>query len=169
MHSELGGSQLWQGRIVRTEGAIDEIARQLHVVAQINDPFVTRDDIDRPLKIGEYVGARLTGRVVPNAVVIPNSAIYQGSYVYRVEQDVLMRTEVEILWQNDQEAIIGRGLETGDQLVLTPLGQVTSGMRVAIEEGADPENDRPSDRIPTDAVVDGEEPEIKVDARISAQ
>ena len=169
IESRLGQATEWVGSVVRTEGAIDDAARQLHVIARIEDPFGENLQHERPLKIGEYVGARLAGRVVPDAVVIPNSAIYQGSYVYRVEQDVLRRTDVEILWQNDEEAMVGRGLEFGDQLVLTPLGQVTSGMRVAIEEGASPENDRPVDRLPTDSVVDGEETRDKaeMDRRIS--
>ena len=40
IRSELatGGSE-WQGRVVRTEGTIDDRARQLHVVAQVDDPF----------------------------------------------------------------------------------------------------------------------------------
>ena len=39
VRSELGEANVWEGQIVRTEGAIDETARQLHVVAQITDPF----------------------------------------------------------------------------------------------------------------------------------
>ncbi|WP_133493637.1 efflux RND transporter periplasmic adaptor subunit, partial [Alcanivorax sp. 24] len=37
--SDLVGKQQWQGQVIRTEGAIDESAQQLYVVAQINDPY----------------------------------------------------------------------------------------------------------------------------------
>jgi hypothetical protein len=65
-------------------------------------------------------------------VVIPNNTIYQGTYVYIVEDDLLRRRNIEIAWQNDDEAIIGAGLVPGDILVTTALGQVTSGIRVTI-------------------------------------
>ena len=64
--------------------------------------------------------------------MIPNNTIYQGAYVYIVENEILRRRDIEIAWQNDDEAIIGAGLQPGDVLVTTALGQVTSGIRVTI-------------------------------------
>lgn len=132
IRSELAGLSTWEGELVRTEGAIDETARQLHVIAQINDPFASPDNGQTPLKIGQYITAELEGNVVPDALVIPNNSIYQGTYVYVVENGILVRRDIEILWQNEGEAIVSTGLAAGDQLVTTALGQVTSGVRVAI-------------------------------------
>ena len=130
--SELGGKRKWQGEIVRTEGAIDEISRQLHVIAQIKDPFRSEDLSARPLKIGEYVTAEISGRVLKGAIVIPSKTIYQNTYVYIVKDGVLFRKEIEIAWQNGVDAIIATGLEIGDELVTTPLGQVISGTSARI-------------------------------------
>lgn len=132
IHSDLIGDETWNAQLVRTEGAIDATARQLHVIAQIEDPFGPEYVGRAPLKIGQYVTAEIEGSVEENVLVIPNSTIYQGSYVYTVEDGLLRRKDVEIAWQNDNEAIIASGLRHGDQLVTTPLGQVTSGLRVAI-------------------------------------
>ena len=131
IQSELAGKATWEAELVRTEGAIDQTARQLHVIAQINDPFAPPADGQTPLKIGQYVTARLEGNIVPDALVIPNNTIYQGTYVYIVENGILVRRDVDILWQNEQEAVIASGLAPGDELVTTSLGQVTSGIRVA--------------------------------------
>ena len=136
VQSGLIDEQGWAGRIVRTEGAIDDNARQLHVVAQIDDPFGYAGENKTPLKIGQYVTASIEGQVIPNAVVIPGSAIYQGSYVYVVEDGVLQRRDVVIAWANDTESVIRTGLADGDELVITPLGQVTSGVRVSVEGAA---------------------------------
>jgi RND family efflux transporter MFP subunit len=130
--SELIGRTVWDARLVRTEGAIDQSARQLHVIAQISDPFSKTADERPQLKIGQYVTAIMTGQMLQDVLVIPNSTIYQGSYVYVVENDILQRRDVEITWQNDQDAIIKAGLGDGDILVTTPLGQVTSGVRVSV-------------------------------------
>ena len=132
IHSDLAGGTTWMGKVVRTESAIDESARQLHVVAQIDDPFGSNAKGRAPLKIGQYVTAQLSGKQLDTALVIPNRAIYQGSYVYIVEDGVLQRREIDIAWQNQHEALIKQGLETGDKLVLTPLGQVTCGVRVSV-------------------------------------
>ena len=128
-----GAEQGWMGKVVRTESAIDQNSRQLHVVAQIDDPFGEAAVGRSPLKIGEYVTAELQGKVISGAIVIPADAIYQSSYVYVVNDGVLLRRDIDIAWQNTTEALIGSGLDAGDRLVTTTLGQVTSGLRVAIE------------------------------------
>ena len=133
VQSGLIEDQGWNGKIVRTEGAIDDSARQLHVVAQIDDPFGYAGENKTPLEIGQYVTASIEGRVIPNAVVIPSSAIYQSSYAYVVEEGVLQRRALEIAWANDVETLLRSGLNDGDELVTTPLGQVTSGVKVSIE------------------------------------
>jgi RND family efflux transporter MFP subunit len=132
--SNLGGTAAWVGDLVRTEGAIDGTVQQLHVVAQISDPFGENRQSERPLKIGQYVTAKLAGRVMEDAIVIPNETSYQGSYVYVVVDGILKRTDIDIAWQNDGDALISAGLEAGDELVITSLGQVTSGTRVSVSE-----------------------------------
>lgn len=149
IYSDLGERTVWQGKVVRTEGAIDAAARQLHVVAQIDQPFVALDG-RRPLKIGEYVTASISARQLVDAQVIPVQTIYQNSFLYVVEEGVLARREVEVIWQNEREAILraaamaeparvagsrpagNYGLQFGDQVVTTPLGQVTSGLPVRV-------------------------------------
>ena len=136
LRSELVGDQHWQGRIVRTEGAIDKNSHQLYVVAQIDDPYQAVNTEMAPIKIGQYVKAEIEGKTINQALVIPNSAIYQGSYVYIAkkmeDKTVLLRKDITIRWQNNQDALITAGLAFGEQLVLTPLGQVNSGTSVKI-------------------------------------
>lgn len=135
--SSLIGKQSWQGLIVRTEGAIDSNSQQLYVVAQIDDPYQKNNTSNAPIKIGQYLNAKITGKTLDNSLVIPNSAIYQGSYVYIVQavegKKVLLRKDISIRWQNEQDALISSGLAFGDQLVLTSLGQVSSGTAVSIQ------------------------------------
>ena len=142
IRSDLAGQATWEAELVRTEGSIDETARQLHVIAQIDDPFAATAAGQTPLKIGQYVTAIIEGNTVPGALVIPNNSIYQGTYVYIVEDGILWRRDIDIVWQNDDEAIVSSGLVAGDRLVTTALGQVTSGIRVTIV-GEEDEQNRP--------------------------
>lgn len=128
--SGFGNGDEWLGKLVRVESTIDVNARQLHVVAQVDDPFSSKQTT--AIKIGQYVTAELEGRTISEAVIIPNTAIYQNSFVYVAEDGVLQRREIEIAWQSGAESILASGLSFGDRLVVTPLGQVTSGTRIAI-------------------------------------
>lgn len=130
--SDLVGEQTWQGQLARTEGAIDQNAQQLYVVAKIDDPYKSTASNQYPIKIGQYIKAQIAGKTVQNALIIPNSTIYQGTYVYVVEGDVLKRKDVTFAWQNANQAMIKTGLKANDKLVLTPLGQVSSGTKVSI-------------------------------------
>jgi RND family efflux transporter MFP subunit len=143
--SDLIGEQQWQGQLIRTEGAIDESAQQLYVVAKINDPYKSTSDNQYPVKIGQYVKAKINGKVASQVLVIPNSAIYQGSYVYVVENGTLQRKNIALAWQNALQGIVSKGLEAGSQLVLTPLGQVSSGTPVQIMD-ATPKTQKPGEQ-----------------------
>lgn len=130
-HSDLIGEQQWQGQLLRTEGAINESAQQLYVVAEIADPYSVELKGQYPIKIGQYLRANIRGKTLNDVIVIPSRAIYQGSYVYIVDaQQRLLRKDVEIAWQGPEQALIGSGLSAGQQLVVSPLGQVSSGTKV---------------------------------------
>lgn len=135
--SDLGQGGQWQGQVVRTEGAIDPTARQLFVAAQIDEPFRKSADGATPLKIGQYVTALVTGKTIEDALIVPNENIYQGTFVYVVDDGVLDRRRISVSWQNDVESIVAGGIDAGEQLVTTPLGQVSTGTRVTISGAAD--------------------------------
>lgn len=130
--SDLGEHQEWQGKIVRTEAAIDENSHQLYVIAQIQDPFAVQQNDKTPLKIGQYVTARITGKTLERALVVPTSSIYQGSYLYTVKDNALQRHDIHIGFQTPKDSVIDQGLNSGDVVITSPLGQVTSGTPVAL-------------------------------------
>jgi len=108
--SEISVKQEWLGNIVRTEGAFDQNSQQLYVVAQVDDPYGISPRNNMPIKIGQYVSATIKGRTLNNVLAIPNSAIYQGSYVYLVKDNRLIRKELIIAWQNEEFSLITSGV-----------------------------------------------------------
>ena len=149
--SELMGHEEWLGQVVQTEGAIDEASRQLYVLAQLNDPYGSQAEGRVPLKMGQYVRARIEGQTLADAIVIPNRVIYQGSYVYVVENGTLQRREIEIGWQDEERALIVSGLTAGEQLVMTAIGQVVSGTPVKVNGESSESAAQPQDRVENDA------------------
>ncbi len=132
IRSELAKEETWQGSIIRTAGSIDDSSRQLYVVARIDDPFGKKAEGRFPLKIGQYVTAEIDGITLNSSISIPTKAIYQGSYVYLYKEGAVYRTPIEIAWQNGEIAIVSEGISPGDQLVVSPLGQIASGTLVKL-------------------------------------
>lgn len=129
-NNEGGEVQSWPATLARTSGGIDDNTQQISIISEIDSPFGQSDK--RSLNIGQFVTATITGKVIDDAIVIPNAAIYQGSYVYLYKEDALQRSSVKIIYQNNTDALIASGVNAGDTLVTTPLGQVNSGTAVKI-------------------------------------
>ncbi len=124
----------WQGTISRAESALDSSNRQLYVIAQVNDPYRQRDDGTPPLKIGQFIEATIEANTLNGVFVIPRGALYQGRTVVLVENGQLVRRDVEVIWTDEQSAVINHHLQAGEWLVTTPLGNPVSGTRVAIRQ-----------------------------------
>jgi len=125
-----GEPQAWAANLARTSGSIDDNTQQVSIISEIAKPFAQTDK--RSLNIGQFVTASITGKRLNDAIVIPNAAIYQGSYVYLYVDGKLQRRNITISYQNEQDALIKSGVINGDQLVITPLGQVNSGTPVKL-------------------------------------
>lgn len=123
-----GQTTLWQGRLVRSDVVIDSATQQVFMIAEVD----AHSDAHFPLKLGQYLKAQIQGRTLEGALVVPNNAVYQGAHVYVVRNDRVYKEDIQIRWRNKQFSVIERGLQAGDQLVTTLLGQVTSGTAVAI-------------------------------------
>lgn len=125
--SELGKPQTWDGKIVRTEAAIDATSNQLNVVARIENPFIADAQHYSPLKIGQYVKAQIEGIKLTDVIVIPNRSIYQGSYVYLLHDGLIQRRNITTAFQTSEKSLVTEGLQAGDQLITSTLGQIPSG------------------------------------------
>jgi RND family efflux transporter MFP subunit len=122
----------WKGKLVRVEGTIDAQTRQLYVVVEVDDPYKFREDGTPPLKIGQFVNARIQGKVIQNAVVLPRSAVYAANYINVVENGVLNRKYITTLWENDDDVVINNEFKSNQLISVTPLGDVVSGTAVEI-------------------------------------
>ena len=124
---------IFEGYISRTEGVFDTTTRQTYVVANVDDPYGKRNNNTPPLKIGQFVTARIKGKELNNVFVIPNHAVYQGSYLFVVEDGIIQRRQVKLVWQDDLSSIVSEGLHADEIVVTTPLNDTVSGTRVKIK------------------------------------
>jgi len=120
----------WSGRVVRVEGAIDSSTRQLYVVAQIEDPYGRNPDANPPLKIGQFVQARIDGVQLHDVYVLPRGAVRQDDRVLVIEEGRLQPRRVRRVWHDSDYVVVDEGLQPGDILSLTPLGTGAEGTLV---------------------------------------
>lgn len=146
----LGGREIvWQARLVRAEAAIDEQTRMLHVVARIDDPYLlkTREQNEAeparpagvPLPAGLFVTAEIEGRNVVDVFVLPVMALRDGDRVFiRDDEDRLRVRDVSVLRRDRGQIVIDRGLEAGDQVIISPLRIYSEGMSLRTVEAEAP-------------------------------
>jgi len=118
-----GVAHQWQATVVRSDNIFDTSTRQLNVIAKITDPI---SDKGLRLKIGQYLSAVIEGRIVAQAVVVPNQSIREGRYLYIYDDGVIRRRDIDISWQDEQNAIVA-GVQANEWVVSTSLGGAVSG------------------------------------------
>ena len=122
----------WQGRLVRTDGAIDTASRQLFVVAKIDKPFQQNGDTP-PLKIGQFVEADIQGQQLTNVFVLPRSAVETGDEVLVVTEDRrIERRAVKVILRKGEQVVVSAGLKSGDEISLTPMPFARNGTSVSV-------------------------------------
>lgn len=123
----------WQGRIVRSEGAIDTRSRQLFVIAQVDDPYARRDD-QPPLKVGQFVEARIDGTELQDVFVLPRAALRGEREVYVVTSESrLERRRLDVVWSDADNVVVAEGLAAGDRISLTALPFAADGVLVRVK------------------------------------
>jgi RND family efflux transporter MFP subunit len=139
---ELGGkTYTWEGRLVRNEGAFDSSTRMLYVVAKLDNPFVSSEQLPA-LRVGQFLRAKIEGTQLMNVYAIPRRAVSQSNMVAVAEEGLLQKRLITPLWTDKDSVVISASLQAGiinnynkvisstDQLILTPTANLAAGTRV---------------------------------------
>ena len=125
---------VWEGKIVRTEGALDENSLELYAIARIDDPF-GRTTGRAPLRMGQPVSGSIAGKVLTNVVALPRSAVRQLDQVLLVDKTELtlsVRT-IDPIWSDEEYVIVqGRLIQDGGWLSTTHIVFAPDGAKVEI-------------------------------------
>ncbi|MCB1226380.1 MAG: efflux RND transporter periplasmic adaptor subunit [Verrucomicrobiales bacterium] len=132
---EGGKVTVWEGRLVRVEGAVDERTRQTIAVARVEEPFAPREDGAAPLKIGQFVEARIEGQKLEDVFVLPRSAVRAGNEIILITDDSrLHRVTIEPVAGDAKHLVVMAGKDrepkAGQVLCLTPIPFPAEGAKV---------------------------------------
>jgi multidrug efflux pump subunit AcrA (membrane-fusion protein) len=81
--------------------------------------------------VGLFVTVEIDGRVLPQAAIIPRSALRQGDVVWVLNKhNRLNFRQVEVATRQEDMVMVENGLKNGEAVVISPLNVVTDGMAV---------------------------------------
>ncbi len=128
IYSRIAGiNKVWNGRIVRSEGKIDENTRMIKVVIRVENPYIERP----PLAVGLFVNIEIKGRKIENCVIIPRTALRGEKNVWIVGDDNILKfKKVEVAKSYGNNYLISSGIKNGDNIVVSKLRVVSDGMKV---------------------------------------
>ncbi len=131
--SYAGEEQNWFGKIVRTEGVVEQTNRLTYLVAQIQDPYNlnAQNSDDKPLRFGTFVRAEIAGKQREGLIALPRQALYFGNTVLILENESEIRLQEVTLARTEANTIyIDSGLKSGDEVITTPVHNPVNGMKV---------------------------------------
>jgi RND family efflux transporter MFP subunit len=126
-----GKTVTWQGKVVRSEGVIDQRSRMTYLVAQIEQPY---SDNSKPLRFGAYLNASIEGALVQNAIQVPQHLIKNNKVAILNDDLTLSFKTVNIIRETNGMAIIDNGLINGAQIITSALEYPTEGMQLRTDD-----------------------------------
>ncbi len=129
---DLGGiTARWEAEFVRFSDSIDSETRTIGVVVALDKPYEQVIPGQRPpLSKGMFVKVALQGRIQPQQIVIPRSAVRGGKVYLLNSNNQLQIRPVEIRYSQGNLSVIKSGINAGDTLVLSDLIPAVEGMPV---------------------------------------
>lgn len=125
--------KLSQGKSLTVDNAIDATTGTIRIKAI----FENADDRLWP---GQFVNVRMLLRTQADAVTVPSAAVQRGPnglYVYVVGTGDMASVQPVELGQDDgSQAIVEKGLDGGEQVVIAGQSRLTNGTRVAVAGNA---------------------------------
>ena len=92
-------------------------------------------DVEVQIRPGAFVEVSLPDRRYPGAYRLPETAVYDASAVYVIEDGKLKRRPVSVTAYDGADVIVTMGLEPGETVLTTRLSRVEDGLKVSIPAG----------------------------------
>ena len=103
------------------------------LLIKVDDPLSLKPENagKKPLLLGEYVRAEITGRVLNEVFSIPRQALRENSQIWiATTNETLEVRSVDVLWRDASRVLIRDGLSHHDLLIVSDLTAPVDGMNV---------------------------------------
>jgi multidrug efflux pump subunit AcrA (membrane-fusion protein) len=116
---------------VRTDASIDVRSRMTFAVAEIENPFKSDlSESQRPLSIGLFVEAQISGRVIEDGLRLPKDAIYRGREILVLNDNNQINFQTVSIVRSYADTVVTAGIAPGTIIVTTRIPLPINGMQV---------------------------------------
>ncbi|MCG8551038.1 MAG: efflux RND transporter periplasmic adaptor subunit, partial [Desulfobacterales bacterium] len=128
----------WEGRVVRTTGAVTEQSRMAGVIIRVDDPLGLGPAKGRaPMLLDDHVEALIEGHTFDKTFSVPRTLVREDSSVWIYNDGHLEIRKVAPVWIENDRVFIQSGLSPGDLVISSDLPAPVQGMALtlALREG----------------------------------
>lgn len=158
LHGTYAGEEtVWQAKIARNEGVIDNKSRMSYLVAEIKDPYaISLSDEKTPLRFGSYVKAKILGIELAQATKLPRYLVVNNKVAILDDDSKLNYVDINVVRQVGGNVIVSNGLTSGDKLIVSALDYPVNGMKLAL-----PTDNSDADKLDENAEADTQIASVK--------
>lgn len=121
----------WSAEFDRIREVVDPRMRAISVIATVKNPYEKIVPGIRPaLVLGMYCEVELRAPIIPETIVIPRSAVWDGGVYVVGSNNRLEKVEVDITLMQGNLAVVGSGLKKGQMVVVSDPSPAIEGMMV---------------------------------------
>ncbi len=143
----------WEGRVDRVSALVDPQTQSIGVVVAVDAPYEKSSPGKRPpLTRNTFVEVELIGAPQKGMLAVPASAVHEGRIYVLNEENRLEIRPVRLKYTLGDYAVVDRGVEQGERILVSDLIPAVEGMLI------EPQEDKKS-RKKLVAAVTGKEPE----------
>ena len=143
-----GDGGVREGTVIKLLGDLEEKGRMARVLIEVKDPLALNPENagKKPLLLGEYVRADISGSVLHEVFSIPRNALRENAQVWLVtDSNTLAFRPVEVLWRDADRVLVTDSLAAGEKLIISDITAPVPGMDVST--GANEQNENPEDPL----------------------
>ncbi len=120
----------WEGRVRRIGDVVNQTTQAIDVMIEIlpNENMVYD---------GLYLKAVIPGATISGTMEIDRSAVYNGSQVFIVENDSILKVQEIHVHRLNSKTVVFNGIDEGEELVIEPLINAYNNMIVTTKTDTD--------------------------------
>ena len=123
----------WEGRVVRTTGAVTEQSRMAGVIIRVDDPLGLGPAKGRPaMLLDDHVAAVIEGQAFDNVFSLPRNLVQEDSSLWIYNDGRLEIRKVAPVWIENDRVFIQSGLSPGDLVISSDLSAPVPGMALTL-------------------------------------
>lgn len=123
----------YQGKVVKLLSNIEPNGRMARLLVAVKDPLQLKKNGKDGLLLGEYVTAKIKGKLLNNVIAVPRTAYHNNSDIWVITGDNKLKTvKTKPVWEERKSVFVRNGFKAEEKLITSELSFPVEGMNLKI-------------------------------------